>query len=450
MGDLRDVLTTFTARYRAAALLRIGLLSSLALAMLAALAWRLSLMQVPPVFSLGAPAVLAAAVVAGAARWVQRRRLFSKHGTAHLDQLLGLQQRLVTAEEFATRSSTSSLYPLLVADAARCCETAQAPKPLTRTSGVLILLMLLLLWPRGGRATQLARQPGLPSPGSPNGSQPGGASPSPTESKPGGASSASTGTGQPPQGQHQSQQQQGQQREQQSQGQRQQSQGQQSQEQQQGRQGQSPQGHGKQGENTSSQDAQGEGKSQRQQRDAGGRQQSHSPSNQGQADGASAAQAQQTGKGSGSKGGQSPGGQEALKGEIQQLLRQVSGELKQLQAQLDNTKSPSQPDAGTGTDAQLYDTAPSELGPSGHTPMAIQLKTDIGEIKTLRPGGGVGEASDAASGDGPKTAAENAQLSETPIEESASVRQTVPPEYVGVFDRLHRQRAQPAQPSEAQ
>jgi len=147
--------------------------------------------------------------------------------------------------------------------------------------------------------------------------------------------------------------------------------------------------------------------------------------------------------------GQSAGDQEALKGEIQHLLKEVSGELKQLQAQLDSTKSTSQPDAGTGTDSQLYEAVPTPLDPSGHTPLAIQLQTDTAEVKTPRPGSGVGRPSRTASSDAPQTPAEAAQLSEAPLEESSSVRQTVPPEYIGVFDRLHRQRTPPQQPSEA-
>ena len=131
------------------------------------------------------------------------------------------------------------------------------------------------------------------------------------------------------------------------------------------------------------------------------------------------------------------------------MLQEVSGELKQLQAQLDSAKTAAQPDAGTGTDPTLYEAAPSALSAPGHTPLPIQLNTDAGEVKTSRPGSGVAPTSGAASSAAPQTVAEAAQLSEAPTEEPSSVRQTVPPEYIGVFDRLHRQRMQSAQPSEA-
>ena len=175
MEDLHEVLTRFIARYRAAVLTKAGLLAALGMAVLAASAWRLRSLQVPSVWSLGAPMALAAAVAVGLGWWVRRHWLSPRVGAAYLDQLLDLQQRLVTAEEFAGTAHPSPLYPLLVEDAARRCETAQAhlPKPLTSASGLLALvLLLLLLWPHGGRTPmRLAQLPAHPSPPSPSPSQ---------------------------------------------------------------------------------------------------------------------------------------------------------------------------------------------------------------------------------------------------------------------------------------
>ena len=444
MTRLAEVLRQFTVRYRAALLTRTAILAALGLGVLGAAAWRLQLLHVPSSWSVGAPAILAAAAVASLGWWVRRHWLSFHQGAAYLDQRFGLQQRLVTAEEFAATAHPSPLYPLLVEDAVRRCEATRAhlPKPLTRTDGVLALVLLLLLvWPRGGRpAMRLAQQPALPSP----------PSPSPNN------------TPQPPQSSGSS----GQSHDERQQGQGQQGQGSQGQ----GQQGQGQQSQGSQSGDHGAQQQHAPSAGQRQQQSGtergsqqGAQQSTQQSSKQGaqqgaQPNGASdrSAEGRQSGgkeRGAGSglpaaaQAGQSSGDQAALKGEIEQLLKEVSGELKQLQAQLDTAKSQAKPDAGTGTDAKLYgETSPLE--PPGHTPLAIQLQTDTGEVKTSRPGSGVGSASKTAASTSPQVSAEPAQLSEAPLEESSSVRQTVPPEYVGVFDRLHRQRTQPTQPGE--
>ncbi|MBI4342448.1 MAG: hypothetical protein HY599_03665, partial [Candidatus Omnitrophica bacterium] len=140
-----------------------------------------------------------------------------------------------------------------------------------------------------------------------------------------------------------------------------------------------------------------------------------------------------------SGGGQSPGNQAALKAEIQELLQEVSGELKQLQAQLAVAHPETTPDPGTSTDPELYE-APMPISPDAGTPLPMSLGTDTAETKTPRPGGGVGEPSDAVSSDAPSTPLEEAELSEAPLGERAVGRQVVPPEYRGVFERLHRDR----------
>jgi hypothetical protein len=125
-----------------------------------------------------------------------------------------------------------------------------------------------------------------------------------------------------------------------------------------------------------------------------------------------------------------------LKAEIQELLKEVSGELKQLQAQLATAKDKPPLDAGTSTDPKLYE-SPMTLDRKGGTVLPIQLQTDTTPIKAQRPGSGVGPPSGEVSGALPQMKAEEAELSDEPLEEPSAPRQMVPPEYRSVFDRLH-------------
>ncbi len=128
-----------------------------------------------------------------------------------------------------------------------------------------------------------------------------------------------------------------------------------------------------------------------------------------------------------------------MKAEIQELLKQVSGELKELQAQLllaAAQQNPA-PQAGTATDPDLYE-APMGLDPVTGEPLPIHLQTDTFETKDTRPGSGVGTVSEMISSAAPKVRIEEAELAEVPLEERAVGRQVVPPEYRDVFDRLHR------------
>ena len=144
----------------------------------------------------------------------------------------------------------------------------------------------------------------------------------------------------------------------------------------------------------------------------------------------------------GSSRGQSAGGQEALKAEIQELLKEVSGELRQLQSQLAAAKVETAPAPGTGTDSELYG-ASAPLEPSAENALPIQLQTDAASTQTKRPASGVGRASGEVLSDAPQTQAEQAQLSDVPLEEKATGYNVVPPEYRTVFDRLNRGRTQP-------
>jgi len=134
------------------------------------------------------------------------------------------------------------------------------------------------------------------------------------------------------------------------------------------------------------------------------------------------------------QGAGSSGQQEALKADIQQLLKELSGELKNLQSQLVAAEVKA-PEAGTGTDPELYGTPMAPEHTAGE-PVSIQLQTDAKETKTQRPGGGVGRASGEVSEAHPQMTQEAAQLSKTPSEEAAMSRQPIPPAYRNIFERL--------------
>ena len=168
-----------------------------------------------------------------------------------------------------------------------------------------------------------------------------------------------------------------------------------------------------------------------------GAQQSNVEGGQQSAQQASMAQQQ-----SGSGAGQSSVGQDALKADIQQLLKEVSGELKQLQAQMDASQH--QPQIGTSSDPNLYD-APTPVDTTTGSALPIQLQTDQATTKTPRPGSGVGRPLGEVSAASPQAKAEAAQLSDQPLEETPVPREAVPPEYRPIFDRLHQQTTQPSE-----
>lgn len=437
----------YTRRYRNALLGKLGVLALLGLGILGVAAWRLSQWRVSPVFSVGLPAVLALAVIATLAWSLRRHWAFRRGGAAHLDRALGLEQRLVTAEEFAHAPQQPALYPLLVEDAlVRCAlERSRFPKPLTRTSGLLALILLLLLcWPRPGvgplHLAQLP-QPVLPhppreTPAPPQDSredrrQQGGSS---SESSP------SAGGGEQPQ----------------SSGDRSSSESSRGE----GRQDKSDAKPQDQGERRDGTEAQGGEAAQQQARDqrGDGRDQERSdderaarsgersgdgreaPASRGEHPAQAAARREQGGGGE----GQSPGDQQALKAEIQELLKEVSGELKELQAQLEAVaQQQSPPEPGTSSDPDLYESAMALERPQGPA-LPIQLPADTAQTASRRPGGGVGRPSGEVSRSLPQTKPEDAQLSDQPLEERSSARQTIPPEYRGVFERLRGARTSPS------
>ena len=126
------------------------------------------------------------------------------------------------------------------------------------------------------------------------------------------------------------------------------------------------------------------------------------------------------------------------KADIQQLLKEVSGELKALQAQLDAASQQQMSQPGTGTDPNLYGAPePVDRNPSG-TPLPMSLGADTAPTKTPRPGTGVGSAAEHPDHEQPQAKPEAASLSDRPLDEAAGTRQPIPPTYQGIFDRLHR------------
>jgi hypothetical protein len=129
--------------------------------------------------------------------------------------------------------------------------------------------------------------------------------------------------------------------------------------------------------------------------------------------------------------------QEALKAEIRQLLKDVSAELKQLQAAL--TESPGQPppEAGTGTDPELFG-EPEALGSTSAAGGPLSLETDVAPTQRVRSGGGVAETAGEVTAATPQQKPEEAALAAQAREEAVALRRQVPPQYRGVLERLSR------------
>jgi len=128
-----------------------------------------------------------------------------------------------------------------------------------------------------------------------------------------------------------------------------------------------------------------------------------------------------------------------MKGEIQRLLKEVSGELQQLQTQLAAAQRQPDPKAGTSTDPELYESPAAEDRAGGTQKVPIILPTDTAATKTPRPSAGVGRPSGEVSPATPQMTSEEASLTDRPAEETPSARQPIPPEYRSVFDRLQRE-----------
>ena len=484
--ELNVILQQFAARYRGALLTKAGVLAGLGVGVLGVLGWRLHRLSLHPHWAVGVSAAIAVLLAGSLAWWLRRCWITAQGAAAHLDRTLGLQQRLVTAEEFAGASPAPALYPLLVEDVEHHYTGSRTrfPRPFDRAAGILAgLLIMLLFWPTaGGGPLHLAQLPGVARPPQPSPQE---MPPQPQQDRQRqgqegsgqqhslsgqGSSGASSGSqSSQPQAQGQGNQQEA------SSGDRGRGQegrgaagsqarhsdgaaqdGNRAEGQEAGSRKQETTGTGQQagdGQQGSADRAQSGNKQQatgdkgQATGDKGQGQANHTPQQAGenretgqQGEQQSAALQQQTGHGN----QQSLGNQETVKAEIQELLKEVSGELKQLQQQMDASKNQQQPNMGTSTDPNLYE-PPMTLDGKAGSSLPIQLQTDTAQMNTQRRGSGTGRPSEMAARATPQTQAEEAQLANEPLEETPAERHPIPPEYRGAFERLHQQNPQPSE-----
>lgn len=493
MSDVALLVRQVTVRYRKALLAKAALMSALGVGIVWVLAGRLRAMHRAPLWSVGVPGILAIIGLASLVWWLRRNWISPRGAASHLDHTLDLQQRLTTAAEFARHSPPPHLYSLLIEDTARrfSTERMRFPRLLDRTTATLAIALLLLLggpWP-AHVPLRLAQRPSTapPTPPSPvepppefpreQQSGPSETSQSSQSSQPSSPSSPSDGgsdKNRSPQGQGGSQRSDDASRQSQGQAGSQRQQAGQSRDQASPQEGEGQQRGGNRASRSGDERAQQRGRADNQARSQESSAQSpestkgDSADRRGEESGASksSSEADQAAHESGQRGASSPqssqssaslgehggrdagsqsfGGQEAMRADIQQLLKEVSGELKALQAQLAAAESHAQPDAGTSADPQLYE-SPMKLDRATGNALPVQLQTDTAPTTTPRPGGGVGRPSGEVSGANPSVRPEEAQLSDEPREETPTARQPVPPEYRSVFDRLRQRDTQPTQ-----
>ncbi len=460
--EIRDIVRLTQRRI----VIRTLLTVMLAFACVGVVAWRSRAMGWSQPASTAMVALAALALIAWQGWRSKREWLRTDDTMMTLDTTLGLHARLVTAAEFAKQSTPPALYPTLLEETARAMPDVRrhVPKVVDHRSGLLLTaLFLLLLWPqRGIWPPPLAPHiPGLTPP----------TPPTPPETPP----SSQPQSGDQQQRGDQSSGSQGQQQESSSQGasdrnqdhtstgsdQSQQGSGSRHSRQQSPSSRQTPQDQSSSSkQNNATPQQQAQQQQQAQSRGASEQQQGASARNEPSRQGAQAGQqrvneqqqnAQGTGQGTaqgmkphasadrrdGSKGngpGQTPG-QELTKVQIQQLLKELSGELKTLQEQLQAQQQMPQPAAGTSTDPNLYDRAEA-LGPGKGKSVPIQLEVDEQASSKARRGGGVGQPSGQIASDGPQQQPEDAMLAERGADETGVNRQRIPPEYRPVFDQL--------------
>lgn len=457
-------------RYRGRLVTRTGLVGLLSLGCISALVWRLWLADCSPAVLVGSG--LVGLLVLGAWQWLtwRRQRLSSGAVALDVDRMLNLQARLITATELAHEPNPPALYPVLLQETREALSAASAKLPRVidrRVAGLSAALLLLLLW-RSHPAASLTQLATLNQPQPPPEQPPPEPPPQPPEQQ-----EASTQSSQDQQ-QSQQQQQQGSSSQQQSSQGADQSQpspsssaqssttsrDRQSQGSQQTQRASDQQEGGQRGDQTTSSPRDGsqqdqqraDGSSERREADQGqvASRQKPSPdssdhqekSNQQRGASQSAASSKgaqpQSGEGSSSKDQLA---QEALKGDIQQLLKQLSEELQSLQAHIDEQRvERPHPAPGTSTDPQLYDDADvsAHADPSQRR-LPIQMAVDQQAVAARRPAGGVGKPSDDIATQTPQQLEEEAQLASQATDAKAVTRDAIPPEYQPVFDRLSSQ-----------
>ena len=132
---------------------------------------------------------------------------------------------------------------------------------------------------------------------------------------------------------------------------------------------------------------------------------------------------------------------EALKADIQRALKELSGELKNLQAQLEAQKLSAAP-PGTSTDPDLYGDASLETPPGATSRLPLVFDVDTQTIQSPRSGGGVRQPSGEISRQAPQMEREEVQLSPNAAPESGTTAQPIPPEYQPVFEHLHQRKGE--------
>lgn len=486
---LAESLQQLLRAYRRRLTLRTSVIGLLSVGCLSALLWRVRVTEIPRAWLMAIGGVGFLAVAGWVVSRVRRERLAATHLSLDLDRALGLEARLLTATELAQESDPPALYPVLLQETREAVAEASSrlPRVVDRWAALLTVALLMLLWrPRiiSPRA-QLAKLTSPPQPVAPppqpfepppptlqppqaRQSQPGsgatrqpqqGTGPSqPSQASsgqsPAAAQSASTGSsrtdtsgdsttsGQQPsqQGSRENQREAPGQRRDSQPGQR-----TQSPDTAQGREADSPQGAQRRSDAQRAEQGQDSPKRAAEQSSASadGTRDQHT----GRSSSASASSRQDahaSPQGAPMSGGQSPmeqHAQDALKGDIKQLLEQLSEELQSLQARVETQRlDRPHPEPGTSTDPQLYDDA--DLSPpadAAQRRVPVQLRVDQQALTARRPGGGVGEPSDEVATTGPQQLEEDAQLSEDPVGAEAVTRHAIPPEYQPVFERLSSQ-----------
>lgn len=501
-NDLTQTIRQVLARHQRQVIRRSLIAAGLTLACLAMGWWRLSAAGASTVWAVALGTAGLTLLILWQGFLIRRDWLSAAALTMQLDRAFGLQARLVTAAEFADMAEPPPLYDVLIQETQQTLSgvASRLPRATGRSTWVLAAVLLLLwLWPhRGAALQQLAmRPPQLPAPIPPVPPPP--APPQdqqhqqgqqdqqqPRQASSDSSRSSSGSQGQQPQpspshgasGQQAASQQQPQGGSSKSsssaseKGASEQARGQGGQPQPQGAQADAAGGGSRDtgqakphdgAEPSASQQQQSSGGEPRQDKPSSGDQQpsaagasqrAKQPARQedraagggagGDQQKAASAGSKQASGGAGSSSanaGTSPGDaavQAALKGDIQQLLKELSGELQTLQAQAAQTPS-DQPHAlpGTATDPKLYDdTAEPLASNAGGRPLAIALKADAQSTSKTRPGGGTAPPSGEVSGASPQQSEEAVALAEPSADASAVHRQAIPPEYQPVFERL--------------
>ena len=458
MTSLNNTLDQFTARYRSALLLKVGVWAGLGLAIVSILAWRLHTVGLNAIWWIALPVALAMIAAGGIAWWIRPKWISRVSAAAHLDQVMKLQQRLVTAEEFSHVKQAPALYPILVEDTTNRLSPGQArlPHPVNRTACLLAaVLLLLLLWPIGGSAPiQLAALTGIgpefmqqkvPPESSPEAGQDGAGSSQQASDQ--GESSKQQGRGDQQRGEDggsegsQADSPDPQQGDDASSSSSAQSESEAGSKGEQGEAGDMADASAARGDLESAEDRASQGadsqdtRMQMEQAKATERAELESGRSQAMQQ-ARSDDSEKGEEGLGSAKGASGANQDRLKADIQELLEELSGELKTLQEQLGESQQQPDPLAGTDTDPELYGSASGLESASGET-LPIQLGTDTEPTARKRPGGGVGDASGEISDALPQMQAQASELAEKSLEERPISRQSIPPEYRSVFDRLY-------------